>query len=82
MTDFLRLRQKKRLFQFVFCFFSELITKMSQDLEQAFLNTVIAFKLMSYSYSLKFFLKTNLKKTIIILYRSHMYYMLKDMYFK
>ena len=35
---------------------------MSQDLEQAFLNTVIAFKLMAYSYSLKSFFKNEFKK--------------------
>lgn len=35
---------------------------MSQDLELAFLNTVIAFKLMAYSYSLKTFFKDEFKK--------------------
>ena len=35
---------------------------MSQDLEQAFLNTVIAFKLMAYSYSLKSFFKNEFKR--------------------
>ena len=35
---------------------------MSQDLELAFLNTVIAFKLMAYSYTLKSFFKDEFKK--------------------
>ena len=35
---------------------------MSQDLELAFLNTMIAFKLMAYSYSLKTFFKDEFKK--------------------
>ena len=35
---------------------------MSQNLEQAFKNTVIAFKLMSYSYSLAGFFKSEFKK--------------------
>ena len=35
---------------------------MSQDLELAFLNTIIAFKLMAYSYSLKCFFKDEFKK--------------------
>ena len=35
---------------------------MQQDIEQAFLNTVIAFKLMVYSYSLKCFFKEDFKK--------------------
>ena len=35
---------------------------MPQDIEQAFLNTVLAFKLMAYSYSLKCFFKDDFKK--------------------
>ena len=35
---------------------------MSQNLELAFLNTMIAFKLMAYSYSLKTFFKDEFKK--------------------
>ena len=35
---------------------------MSQNLEQAFLNTVLAFKLMAYSYSMKSFFKNEFKR--------------------
>ena len=35
---------------------------MQQNIEQAFINTVIAFKLMQYSYSLKSFFKDQFKK--------------------
>ena len=35
---------------------------MQQNVEQAFLNTVIAFKLMQYSYSLQSFFKSEFKK--------------------
>ena len=35
---------------------------MEQNMEQAFLNTVIAFKLMCYSYSLQCFFKEEFKK--------------------
>ena len=35
---------------------------MKQNMEQAFVNTVIAFKLMHYSYSLKCFFKEEFKK--------------------
>ena len=35
---------------------------MPENIEQAFLNTVLAFKLMSYSYSLKSFFKNEFKR--------------------
>ena len=35
---------------------------MKQNIEQAFLNTVIAFKLMQYAYSLRSFFKDEFKK--------------------
>ena len=35
---------------------------LPQNIEQAFLNTVIAFKLMQYSYSLQSFFKSEFKK--------------------
>ena len=35
---------------------------MKQNIEQAFLNTVIAFKFMQYSYSLQYFFKEEFKK--------------------
>ena len=35
---------------------------LPQNIEQAFLNTVIAFKLMQYSYTLQSFFKNEFKK--------------------
>ena len=35
-------------------------------MEQALINTVIAFKLMEYSYSLKYFFKDEFKKMVCI----------------
>ena len=60
---------------------------MSQDLEQAFLNTVIAFKLMAYSYSLKSFFKNEFKKeddqfvipfSHILFVKRHIFHMIRD----
>ena len=59
---------------------------MPQDFEQAFLNTVIAFKLMSYSYSLKCFFKDNFKKgeyffipfSHILYIKRHVFHMIRD----
>ena len=59
---------------------------MSQDLEQAFLNTVIAFKLMSYSYSLKSFFKDEFKKnnryiipfSHVLYVKRHVFHLIRD----
>ena len=59
---------------------------MPQDFEQAFLNTVIAFKLMSYSYSLKCFFKDIFKKdeyfvipfSHILFVKRHVFHMIRD----
>ena len=59
---------------------------MSQDLNQAFLNTVIAFKLMAYSYSLKCFFKDIFKKgeyfvipfSQILHVKRHVFHMIRD----
>ena len=59
---------------------------MPQDLEQAFLNTVIAFKLMSYSYSLKCFFKDEFRRGdqfvipfLHILYvKRHIFHLIRD----
>ena len=56
------------------------------DIEQAFLNTVIAFKLMSYSYSLKCFFKDNFKRgehyvipfSHILFVKRHVFPMIRD----
>ena len=51
------------------------------DLEQAFLNTVIAFKLMSYSYSLKCFFKDEFKKNnCYIIPFSHILYVKRHVF--
>ena len=59
---------------------------MPQDFEQALLNTVIAFKLMSYSYSLKCFFKDIFKKdeyfvipfSHILHVKRHVFHMIRD----
>ena len=59
---------------------------MPQDLEQAFLNTVIAFKLMSYSYSLKCFFKDQFKEnnryvipfSHILYVKRHIFHLIRD----
>ena len=59
---------------------------MSQDLEQAFLNTVLAFKLMAYSYSLKSFFKNEFKRnneyvipfSHILFVKRHVFHMIRD----
>ena len=59
---------------------------MSQNLEQAFVNTVLAFKLMSYSYSLKVFFKDEFKKndpyvipfSHILFVKRHVFQMIRD----
>ena len=60
---------------------------MSQNLEQAFLNTVIAFKLMAYSYSLKSFFKNEFKRndneflipfSHILFVKRHVFHMIRD----
>ena len=56
------------------------------SLEQAFLNTVIAFKLMAYSYSLKSFFKNEFKKndeyvipfSHILFVKRHVFHMIRD----
>ena len=56
------------------------------DLEQAFLNTVIAFKLMNYSYSLKCFFKDEFKKnnryvipfSHILYVKRHVFHLIRD----
>ena len=55
-------------------------------MEQAFLNTVIAFKLMSYSYSLKSFFKNEFKRnnryvipfSHILYVKRHVFQMIRD----
>ena len=59
---------------------------MPQDIERAFLNTVLAFKLMAYSYSLKCFFKDNFKKgeyyvipfSHILFVKRHVFHMIRD----
>ena len=59
---------------------------MPQDIEQAFLNTVLAFKLMSYSYSLKSFFKDEFKRndrfiipfSHILYVKRHIFEMIRD----
>ena len=60
---------------------------MSQNLEQALLNTVIAFKLMVYSYSLKSFFKNEFKTgndefvipfSHILFVKRHVFPMIRD----
>ena len=59
---------------------------MSQDLEQAFLNTILAFKLMSYSYSLKSFFKDEFKRnnqyvipfSHILYVKRHIFHLIRD----
>ena len=59
---------------------------MPQDIEQAFLNTVLAFKLMSYSYSLKSFFKNEFKRddgfiipfSHILYVKRHIFQMIRD----
>ena len=59
---------------------------MPQDIEQAFLNTVLAFKLMSYSYSLKSFFEDEFKKnnqyiipfSHILYVKRHVFQMIRD----
>ena len=59
---------------------------MPQDLKQAFLNTVIAFKLMSYSYSLKCFFKDKFKRgdhyvipfSHILYVKRHIFHLIRD----
>ena len=59
---------------------------MSQDLEQALLNTVLAFKLMVYSYSLKTFFKDEFKRndeyvipfSHILFVKRHVFHMIRD----
>ena len=56
------------------------------DIEQALLNTVIAFKLMSYSYSLKSFFKNEFKRnnrfvipfSHILYVKRHVFQMIRD----
>ena len=59
---------------------------MPQNIEQALLNTVIAFKLMVYSYSLKSFFKDDFKKgeyyvipfSHILFVKRHVFPMIRD----
>ena len=59
---------------------------MPEDIEQAFLNTILAFKLMSYSYSLKSFFKNEFKKnnryiipfSHILFVKRHVFPMIRD----
>ena len=59
---------------------------MERNLEQAFKNTVIAFKLMSYSYSLLSFFKDEFKKdngyvipfSHILYFKRHVFPMIRD----
>ena len=59
---------------------------MSQSYEKALLNTVIAFKLMSYSYSLKCFFKDEFKKdgyyiipfSHVLYIKRHVFQMIRD----
>ena len=56
------------------------------DIEQAFLNTVVAFKLMCYSYSLKTFFKNEFKEnnryvipfSHILYVKRHVFQMIRD----
>ena len=59
---------------------------MPQDIEQAFLNTILAFKLMSYTYSLKSFFKNEFKRdnryvipfSHILYVKRHVFPMIRD----
>ena len=57
---------------FLICFSEQ---NMKQNMEQAFINTVIAFKIMQYAYSLQCFFKEEFKKKMDILYRFRTFYM-------
>ena len=59
---------------------------MPQDIEQAMLNTILAFKLMSYTYSLQSFFKNEFKKnnryiipfSHILYVKRHVFPMIRD----
>ena len=59
---------------------------MPHDIEQALLNTILAFKLMSYSYSLKSFFKDDFKKnnqyiipfSHILYVKRHVFHMIRN----
>ena len=51
------------------------------DIEQALLNTVLAWKLMCYSYSLKSFFKDEFKEMVGIKSHFRTYFILKEMFF-
>ena len=59
---------------------------MPQNIEQAFLNTILAFKLMSYEYSLKSFFKNEFKRdnryvipfSHILYVKRHVFPMIRD----
>ena len=59
---------------------------MPQDIEQALLNTILAFKLMSYSYTLKSFFKDDFKKnnqyiipfSHILYVKRHVFYLIRN----
>ena len=62
------------------------LKKMPQDIEQAMLNTILAFKLMSYTYSLQSFFKNEFKKnnryiipfSHILYVKRHVFPMIRD----
>ena len=54
---------------------------MQQNIEQAFLNTVIAFKLMQYCYSLQSFFKNEFKKeNCYVIPFSHILYVKRNVF--